>query len=292
MCYFCNFENSRVFYLKIRMSQTHIETSNQTRSINAAIHLMFCDIANHGTGMQQFGTLCDSGFTNEHLLWMHSNINSDKSQIYNVTSILPKTLYEMPDSYILVLKGFFNDQANHFWQTLLTSESSDGNSLTGVNWDVNRINKGKLVFNKLGYKLLFYDLGSSWKFPFSSQDNRGTIYNLKKIPTLDVFQEMLQQQVGFLPVVDGTYFYDLNECFIPLHQVKDRKKIVGLGIGATMPLQFRWFHGSKSCSETMSIPIENGDLYIISEGAAGIRKEKQTKLYLKYGIGNHPNLFD
>lgn len=276
------------------MSQSDVETS-QTQyqhAIEISMHLMFCDIANHGHGMQQIGNICDSGFTNEHLLWMCSNINSDKAVLYNVTSILPKTLYQIPDSYVLVLKGFFTEQANSLYQTMLTPEGSNGSFITGVNWDNERIHNGKLVSNRLGNKLLFYDLNSAWKYPLSINDKCGTIYNSKLIPTLDLFQKMLQQQVGFLPVVDATYYYNTKECFTPLHQVKDRKKIVGLGIGATMPLQFRWFHGSISCSDTMTIPIEHGDLYILSQGAAGMHKEKQTKLYLKYGIGSHPSLFD
>lgn len=261
-------------------------------SNGVSIHLTFCETAKHGKDMQSIGTICDSGFTNEHLLWYNNNLNQpDNVKIYNVKDSLPSTLYQIPDCYVLVIKGYFKDQSDDLLRTLLTQESSDGSSITGVNWDCHRIVNDKILENKLGYKLLFCDLGNSWKYPFSTREKRGTIYNSRMIPSLFSVQSVLEKQLGVLSVVDATYYYNINDCFTPLHQVKDRKKFVGLGLGATVPLQFKWFKDSIQCSDTTSIQIEHGDLYIISESAAGMIKEKQTKLYLKFGIGTNQSLF-
>lgn len=287
MIFFNKNQNKMSFYT------SEVATGNTCYpQIQTSIHLMFCDIASHGEGMQKIGTICDSGFTNEHLLKYYQNLNSDKVQLYNIKENLPTTLYKIPDCYVLVMKDFFKDQANEFLQILLSNEASDGSNIIGVNWDMERVSGNNIVNNKLGYKLIFCDLINYWKYPFSSYEKRGTIYNSRFMPGLYSFQSMLENQLGYLPIIDATYYYDINECFTPLHQVKDRKKLVGLGLGATLPLQFRWFHGNVSCSDTVSIPIEHGDLYIISQGAAGIQKEKQTKLYLKYGIGFNKSLFE
>lgn len=258
----------------------------------SSFHLLFCDVANHGDGMQKVGNICDSGFTNENLLRYYQNLTPGKASIYNIKDCLPTTLYQIPDCYVLVIKDYFKDQVDEIQKILSTKESSDESGITGVNWDTERISGLKLLHNKLGNKLIFCELDNNWKYPFSPHQNVGTIYNTRFIPSLFSIQRELQNQLGYLPVIDGTYFYDLNECYTPFHQVKDRKKLVGLGIGETQPLQFRWFHGSTVCSDTMSIPIEHGDLYIISQSAAGIQKEKQTKLYLKYGIGTNKALFN
>lgn len=263
---------------------------NDSHVPGSSIHLMFCDIANHGDKMQNVGLICDSGFTNENLSLYQKNLGSDIATIYNVKDCLPRTLMEIPDCYVLVIKDYFEDYVDDLWETLMTNEASQGTKITGVNWDSTRIKDGKIINNNLGYKLIFTDLRGSWKYPFSPYDNRGTVYNSNFLPSLSHIQTTLQAQLGYLPVVDGTLYYNTDECFTPLHQVKDRKKLVGLGLGETVPLQFKWFHSNIPCSETMSIPIDHGDLYIISQAAAGIHKEKQTKLFLKYGVGNNKAL--
>lgn len=261
-------------------------------SVRSSIHLLFSDVASHGEKMEKIGLICDSGFTNENIITYYNNLNSENVCIYNVKSVLPQTLYQIPDCYVLVMKGYFSEISDSLLTTLSTPESSSDSFITGVNWDTKRVTISGLSDNVLGYKLVFADLGHNWKYNFSQSENRGTIYNSSLIPSLNLMQSILQNEVGYLPVVEATYYYNNQLCYTPLHKTNNRKKIVGLGLGSTIPLQFVWYHSKQRCSDSFSIPIEHGDLYIISEAAAGISKEKQTGLYLKYGIGSNNEMFN
>lgn len=63
-----------------------------------------------------------------------------------------------------------------------------------------------------------------------------------------------------------------------------KNKKIGLGIGESFSLKFKWCHGAIVISDKYEIKINNGDLYIISEMASEMIKEKVTKIFIKTEI--------
>jgi hypothetical protein len=214
-----------------------------------------------------------------------------KIELHNIKTILPQTLYDIPNIFVLVMRGFFNSESDNLFNILSSLESSDNDNITGVNWDTQRIHNGKIVDNKLSNKLVFYDLMGLYKYPLSYSENIGTIYNIKKIPSLDKIHQILTQSVGSGQGIEADFFNNLNECYIPLHQEKEKRKNIGLILGSDLPIHFRWFHNQQQCSNIYSINLRHGDLYIMSDDAAGCNKELKTKLFLKHGFGYNEKLF-
>ena len=256
-----------------------------------SFRLTFSDVVSHGQGMEQFGIPVSSGFNNNELCSMSSILPHEKIELHNIKSILPTTLYDIPDIMVLIMRGFFNDEANNILKVLSSSENSDNDgNIVGLQWDTQRVKNGKIVENRLSNKLVFYDLMGNYKYPSDFSQNRGTIYNYKKIPALNNLHKVLFSTMGAGMGIEADSFPNIQECYIPMAQEKIKRKNIGMILGSDFPLHFRWYHNQQSCSDLYTINLKHGDLYILSDDAAGYQKELKTKLYLKHGLGYNQKL--
>ena len=76
-------------------------------------------------------------------------------------------------------------------------------------------------------------------------------------------------------VVEGNYYYNINTCGIGFHGDAERNKVIGLRLGATLPLVFQWYLQCKPVNEPKVISLSHGDIYIMSEKTVG--KDWKTK---------------
>lgn len=239
-----------------------------------AFNLIFSDTVNHGRGMQNFGMTSNSGFKNEDIIRMYSSLDPNTAELHNIKNILPKTLYEIPDAFILVMRQKLKDNADEILPIF--------NNLL---WDSQRLQNGKLVESKINNKLLFCDLNDLELLPANFNEKYGTIHNINRMDALMKLYKIIESNFSSNLYAEGIAFNDLNECYVPMGQEKDKKKIIGLHLGSSFPLNFRWYHKTEKVSDPYQINLNHGDLYIMSEMAAGLNKESKTKLYIKHGHG-------
>jgi hypothetical protein len=57
---------------------------------------------------------------------------------------------------------------------------------------------------------------------------------------------------------EGNYYYDLNSTYIGFHGDSERTKVIGVRLGNSMPLWFRWFCKFKPLSENFIVSIFPG----------------------------------
>lgn len=106
-------------------------------------------------------------------------------------------------------------------------------------------------------------------------------YSLTAENNLNGLDSIIRTELVDFKEIDGKY-YNTTECYKPLTRSSNRE--VGFAIGSPMFLQFCWFHESQQCSGFINIPVQHGDLYILSEVASGLKREKQTGLYVKNSL--------
>lgn len=258
----------------------------------SAITISLSESVSHGNDMWRIGIKSKTGFSNDELLRIFYSLPQGLCDLINLKDVLPTTLYEIPDAYILIIRSMYLEYANKIFNTMVNIESSneDGN-ITGVQWDNQRFNKDKIVTNKLHSKLLFLDIGSEYKVQFNHFEKRGTIYNVRRMPELFQFATEMTSLLMRSFYVEGTNYYNTNECYSPLSQNKESKQVVNLHLGNSIPLHFKWFHNTTEVSDLVSIQLNHGDVYIMNEVALGSVKESKSKLYLKHGIGNDPKIY-
>lgn len=250
-----------------------------------AITITLSEVVSHGESMFEIGQKSEVGFTYEDLIRIYQSLPEGVCELVNIKDILPKTLYEIPDAYILIIRGQFREKADNLLKIMMNSEHSVDREITGVNWDSTRIVKDRIVENKLFQKLLFLDVGQNYKVPFNPVEKRGTVYNATKIKDLYEFTLLMSSVLLTSFYIEGTNYYNTTECYKPMSQDKKRKKLVNLHLGTSFPINFRWFHNTQAVSDLKSLIINHGDVYIMTDITLGSVKDSVTKLYLKHSLG-------
>ena len=263
---------------------SHLDYSN----IGTSFTLTFSDRIGNNPNYGEIGTEAPFGFTNDDIIRIYHQF-SDRCELHNLKDMLPPTLQEIPDVYFLIIKNFYNDTSNQLLQILMTNENTHEGAITGVNWDTENFKNGKLKKNKQKYKLIFSDLYDGYKRNSSLQNEMCTVYNYMRIPQLLSIKYFLESILQGPFVIEGSCFYNTKECYVPMHREKEKKKLIGLHLGNTFPINFRWYHNTIHCSTVKTIQLNHGDIYIMSELATGNSKEKLTKLFIKHSEGTHGN---
>jgi hypothetical protein len=84
---------------------------------------------------------------------------------------------------------------------------------------------------------------------------------------------------------EGNYYYDITKCGIGYHGDSERRRVVGVRIGATLPLRYQWFYQSKSIGPFINFNLEHGDIYIMSEKAVGTDWKSSNIPTLRHAAG-------
>ena len=84
---------------------------------------------------------------------------------------------------------------------------------------------------------------------------------------------------------EANYYYDITKCGIGYHGDAERRKVVAVRMGATMPLYYKWFQNSEPISEPIEVLLNDGDMYIMSEKAVGFDWLKKKVPTLRHATG-------
>jgi len=88
-------------------------------------------------------------------------------------------------------------------------------------------------------------------------------------------------------VAEGNFYYDSSKCGVGFHGDEERKKVVGmrLSTGGCAPLHYQWFKNKQPIGQRAVIPLDDGDLYVMSEKASGNDENKKQIPTLKHATG-------
>ena len=86
---------------------------------------------------------------------------------------------------------------------------------------------------------------------------------------------------------EGNYYYNLRKCGIGWHGDSERRKVIAMRLGASMPIHFQWYTRGATVGPVYTIPLNGGDLYIMSEKAVGADWKCKSKLTLRHAAGVH-----
>ena len=94
------------------------------------------------------------------------------------------------------------------------------------------------------YNLCFAKEGQAANF----ENGQGTIVAYSDVPLLSNIRDTLPTFVGEKAnelACEGNYYYDVSKCGIGFHGDGERKRVVGLRLGASIPLHYQWFTNSE-----------------------------------------------
>ena len=88
---------------------------------------------------------------------------------------------------------------------------------------------------------------------------------------------------------EGNYYYDPRNTGIGFHGDAERRKVFGIRLAedgtVTPPLHFQWFRKSNPIGDRIIIPLNAGDMYVMSEKAVGTDWLKKNTYTLRHATG-------
>ena len=155
--------------------------------------------------------------------------------------------------------------------------------------DEKALMRGRVVNKRARHNLCFAAEGH----PPDYEAGKGTVVAYRDVPhtkaLVESMETVFQTKGPSGPrgplIAEGNYYYDLKKCGIGFHGDKERVVVYAARLGASMPLHFQWFHKSEPVGERILVPLDDGDVYIMSEKAVGADWMCSSKRTLRHATG-------
>lgn len=233
--------------------------------------ITFGDQAENHVGMQILGNMKTKGYSLEDLKEIQKKIGTKKEVfIYDL-----RDEKDLPEAYLLVIR----DGVSLFCDSEDLKKEQDS-----LDKDKKALMKGRVVNKHARWNLCFDEKGSSSDY----ENGKGTVVSFNDVPLLKKIREEMPSYFGSLSkelVAEGNYYYDIQKCYIGAHGDSERRIVIALRLGASMPIFYQWFERFKPISRRMRIVLNNGDIYIMSEKAVGTDWKKSSIPTLRHSAG-------
>lgn len=246
--------------------------------LNSTITITFGDQAENHVGMQKIGKLADHGFDLKDLC--HAKDKFEKLGLKCELIDLKANMKEpdLPPAHVLIIrKG-----VNAFFPKDTTDDLFKEQS--SLNTDKKAFMYGRVVNKTARYNLCFSEANQDPDYA----NKKGRVIAYNDIPLTKTIRENLHTFLGDKAKslnAEGNYYYDLKKTGIGFHGDTERKIVVAMRLGASMPLHYQWFQNSKPVGDTIKLKLDHGDLYVMSEKATG-QDWKKKKIYtLRHAAG-------
>ena len=254
------------------------------------ITLTFGDAAENHKGMEQIGKKLDAGqgFNLEDLKKMRDSMKKlgVDCKFVSLTDELEyiEGLPNKPDAYVLVMKGAVNKLVQNatdknFNQIDLFKEQKK------LAYDTKAFMYGRVVNKHARWNLCFDE---KYRGP-AYEEGKGTIVGYDQVPLMKAVREQFTVLFGKKAhdlKVESNYYYDTTKCGIGWHGDSERTKVIAIRLGySSMPIYFQWFYQNSPVGKIISIPLDPGDMYVMSEKAVGSDWKRKIIPTLRHATG-------
>jgi len=254
----------------------------------SAITITFGDQAENHKGMQIIGKMADCGFSNDELEnaknlfereGCHCELVNLKEKLISTWNN-PKSI-EIEDASVLIIRGGINH--------ILSKVGFDADYLfeEQANLDVDKkaFMYGRVVEKSARYNLCFDDKEQEPDY----ENKKGRIISYYDVPLTRYIRHMIPLYLGEKArnlAGEGNYYFDSSKCGIGWHGDSERKKVVAMRIGVSIPLAYQWYYNGKRIGDIIRFDnINHGDLYVMSEKASGWDWKRKIKPTLRHSAG-------
>lgn len=227
--------------------------------------ITFGDVAENHKGMQTIGTMKD-GFSHDDLVNIKTRLEDRQ--------ILCELIDLGREAYVLVIRN----GVNHFIHPYTSSDLF--NEHNALEKDTKAFMYGRVVNKKARHNLCFSDFSQEPDY----ENGKGRIVSWPLIT--GILRNSLSELIGDNDLVsEGNYYYDISKCGIGYHGDSERKRVIGVRLGASMPLVFWWYQKNERVGDRIDLMLNDGDIYIMSEKATGNDWKKRNILTLRHAAG-------
>ena len=226
----------------------------------SVITLTFGDSAENHVGMEKIGNMVDKGkgFSVKDLIEIRERFG-DSCELYDLNLEDRK----QDEAAVLVIRNgvnlFLKKENKHV-------ELFDEHKVLDV--DKKAFMYGRVVNKNARWNLCFDEEGHEPDY----EKGKGRVIKYEDIPITKKLLRKFKKRIGEKAENlkgEGNYYYDKNKCGIGFHGDAERRKVIAVRLGGSMPIHYQWFNGCKPIGKRFIIPLNGGDIYIMSEKAVG-----------------------
>lgn len=249
-----------------------------------AITITFGDVAENHIGNQKLGNMVQNGFSIEELKNIQSLIPKDyMTELINLSSnvFVPKNI-KVDDASVLIIRNGVNYLLNGIKKTSDDVYKEHSKLITDKKYYDTR--RGKVLNKNARHNLCFADYSQVADY----ENGKGTIVSFNDLECTHKIREELGKLCGIKGtnlMAEGNYYYDPNKTGIGFHGDAERRIVIALRLGVSIPLHYQWYYQSKSFGERIKLNLNHGDIYIMSEKATGYDWKKRSITTLRHAAG-------
>jgi hypothetical protein len=244
---------------------------------NELITLTFGDMAENHVGMEQIGQMVaeGQGFQLADLQAIQHAMEARGV----VCELMTLSSADQPAAYVLVMRKGVNALLDGKTQFSMFTEQK------GLVYDKQAFMYGRVVNKHARWNLCFDENSREPDY----EAGKGRIVGYHEVPVMKSLMDQIATLFGPKAAnlkVESNYYYDTTKCGIGFHGDSERRVVVGVRIGyASLPMNWQWFHQGKPIGDRIIVPLEPGDMYIMSEKAVGTDWKKKTIPTLRHATG-------
>jgi alkylated DNA repair dioxygenase AlkB len=239
--------------------------------------ITFGDCGENHVRMQKIGEMSSEGFNKEDLLLVEEYFKKKeiKTELICLNDYLPENEESKEVGYVLILRDALN---------AITSSDDFFKEQESLPKDKKALMYGKVVNKSARYNLCFGDTSQDPDY----ENGKGTIVSFDDVPLLSKVKQDFESILGDKAknlIAEGNYYYS-EDCGIGFHGDSERRKVIGVRVGKTLPLHYQWFKNSIPVGERVKLELNHGDIYLMSEKAVGTDWKKKLILTLRHAAGS------
>lgn len=252
--------------------------------MKSTITLTFGDVAENHVRMEKIGKIADYGFSCEDLENGYSSFKEKgyECELIDLCQVLPEKYRkhsEAKDAMILIVRNGVKALIGEEYTVEQLRKEQET-----LDVDTKAFMYGRVCNKKARYNLCFADYSQEPKY----EEGKGRVINFADIPITSKIREKLPHLMGDKCkdlMAEGNYYYDISKCGIGFHGDAERRIVVGVRIGESMPLHYRWYLYSKCVSNPVELILNDGDIYFMSDKATGNDWKRKKILTLRHAAG-------
>ena len=236
---------------------------------NQTFTITFGDMAENHKGMQMIGKQLKSGYTLSDILDIYQyfvNIHA-KTQLIDLGN----------NAYVLVVKQGISKLLNNNVDNFINEQLS-------LQKDTKAFMYGRVVNKHARHNLCFGSFNQEPDYELG----KGRIYSFENLPYLNELKSKLKNihHKNNSIVAEGNYYYDISKCGIGYHGDSERKIVIGVRIGQSLPLYYRWYKNNKPITNRIKVELDGNDIYFMSQKATGNDWKKKLIPTLRHATGS------
>lgn len=248
----------------------------------STITITFGEQVENNVGMQKIGELGQRGLSYKELKHAKAKFKElgYNVKLFRLNDLLPEEDRDKAEkAYILIVK-------NGVQAFLEEKESVDDllKEQKELNWDRMALMRGQVVNKHARYNLCYDEEEQDPDY----KAGKGRVIKFDDIPLTKKIKSGLGDFFGDIASdlkAEGNYYFDAKSCGIGYHGDAERKIVIAIRLGETIPICYQWFHNKIVVGEKKMYAIEHGDLYAMSEKATGFDWMRPTKYTLRHAAG-------